>query len=212
MSQLYHSPRVDPLFMLRFPLMNSEFVSSTVDLDRLPQNDKPHIAMVGRSNVGKSSLINSLTQRTNLARVSGSPGRTQTMNLYAIDNRFYLMDLPGYGYAKTSQEKRVVFADMIDRYLAEMKQLKLVLLIIDARLGPTAYDQEMIEKLFSYDLPFAIVVNKIDKLKKPEEANLLKSLGEFYPEIQLIPHSNIQKGKRDVILRAIDDAIRAKSV
>lgn len=192
--------------------MNSEFVSSTVDLDRLPQNDKPHIAMVGRSNVGKSSLINALTQRTNLARVSGSPGRTQTMNLYAIDNRFYLMDLPGYGYAKTSQEKRVVFADMIDRYLAEMKQLKLVLLIIDARLGPTAYDQEMIEKLFSYELPFAIVVNKIDKLKKAEEASLLKSLGEYYPDVQIIPHSNVEKGKRDVILRAIDDAMRAKSV
>jgi len=188
--------------------MNSEFVSSTVDLDRLPQNDKPHIAMVGRSNVGKSSLINALTQRTNLARVSGSPGRTQTMNLYAIDNRFYLMDLPGYGYAKTSQEQRVVFADMLDRYLAETKQLKLVLLIIDARLGPTAYDQEMIEKLFSYELPFAIVVNKIDKLKKAEEASLLKSLGEYYPDVQIIPHSNVEKGKRDVILRAIEDAIK----
>ncbi len=194
--------------MLLFPLMHSEFVSSTVDLARLPHNDRPHIAMVGRSNVGKSSLINVLTQRTNLARVSGSPGRTQTMNLYAIDNRYYLMDLPGYGYAKTSQEQRVVFADMLSNYLSQTKQLKLVLLIIDARLGPTAYDQEMIENLYEFDLPFVIIVNKIDKLKQVAAAHLLKSLGEFYPDIQLIPHSNIEKSKRDVILRAVEDAVK----
>lgn len=187
--------------------MNAEFVLSTIDLKRLPKNDKPHIAMVGRSNVGKSSLINSLTQRTDLARVSSSPGRTQTMNLYAIDHRYYLMDLPGYGYAKTSQEQRVAFADMLDRYLRETEQLKLVLLIIDARLGPTGYDQEMIENLRTYEIPFVIIVNKIDKLKKAEEAQLLKSLGEYFPDVQIISHSNVEKGKRDVILHAIEDAV-----
>jgi GTP-binding protein len=187
--------------------MHSEFVSSTVDLARLPQNDKPHIAMLGRSNVGKSSLINSLTQRKDLARVSGAPGRTQTMNLYAIDNRYYLMDLPGYGYAKVSQEQRVVFADMLGDYLTKVAQLKLALLIIDARLGPTEYDQEMVDYLRSLDIPFVIIVNKIDKLKQAEAASLLKSLGEYYPDIQLIPHSNIEKGKREVILRAIEEAI-----
>ena len=188
--------------------MHAEFVSSTVDLERLPHNDKPHIAMVGRSNVGKSSLINSLTQRTDLARVSSEPGRTQSMNLFAIDRRYYLMDLPGYGYAKTSQEQRVVFADMLDRYLEETEQLKLVLLILDARLGPTGYDQEMIEHLRAYGIPFVIIANKIDKLKKNEQTLLLKNLSEFFPDIQVIPHSNVEKGKRDVILRAIEDAIR----
>jgi GTP-binding protein len=188
--------------------MNAEFVSSTTDISRLPKNDRPHIAMVGRSNVGKSSLINALTQRTNLARVSSSPGRTQTMNLYAIDRRYYLMDLPGYGYAKTSQEHRILFADMLDRYLQETEQLKLVLLILDARLGPTGYDQEMIDNLHTYGIPFVIVVNKIDKLKKAEEATLLGNLREYFPDVQVIPHSNVEKGKRDAILRAIEDAVR----
>ena len=190
--------------------MHSEFVSSTVSLDRLPQNDKPHIAMVGRSNVGKSSLINALTQQTSLARVSNKPGRTQTMNLYGIDRRYYLMDLPGYGYAKTSQEQRVVFADMIFDYLTLTKQLKLVLLIIDARLGPTDYDQEMIAYLQEHDIPFVIVANKIDKLKPNMATLLCKELSEMYPDTQIIPHSNVEKGKREVILHAIDDAVRGR--
>lgn len=188
--------------------MNSEFVSSTTDIARLPHNDRPHIALVGRSNVGKSSLINALTKRTDLARVSSGPGRTQTMNLYAIDGRYYLMDLPGYGYAKTSKEQRAVFADMLNVYLAEVQQIALVLVVLDARLGPTADDQEMIDYLYTLGIPFLILANKIDKLKPQERKDLLRSLQEYYPDTRIIPHSSLAKENRDLLLRTIEDAVR----
>lgn len=198
--------------LLFFPLMHAEFVLSVADPSHLPQNDRPHIALVGRSNVGKSSLVNALAQQTNLARVSSAPGRTQTMNLYAFDRRFYIVDLPGYGYAKTSQEQRVGFADMLDAYLADTPQLCLVVLVLDARLGPTAYDQEMVARLRELGLPFLILANKIDKMKPREADLLLNNLREFYPDVQIIAHSSLSPRNRDLLLRLMFDAVRGKDI
>ncbi|NBX51130.1 YihA family ribosome biogenesis GTP-binding protein [bacterium] len=195
--------------MVDSSLMQSEYVMSAVSLDELPKNDKPHIAMVGRSNVGKSSLINSLTQRKDLAHVSTDPGRTQTMNLYALDRKFYLMDLPGYGFARKSKDQREVFAEMIETYLLETPQLKLVLLIIDARTGPTEFDQNMLAFLQLHRLPFVMVVNKMDKLKKNAATALLRDIATHFSDLPIIPHSNVAQGNRAKILQVIDEAIRS---
>ncbi|MCR4312077.1 MAG: 50S ribosome-binding GTPase, partial [Candidatus Uhrbacteria bacterium] len=140
------------------------------------------------------------------------PGRTQTINFYNIDERFYLVDLPGYGYAKTSRENRTVFAEMLGEYLTNTLQLKLVLLIVDARLGPTDFDQEMIAYLRSLDLPFVMIVNKIDKLTRAQGIDQLRKLSKLYPDIQLIPHSSVEGGRREVIWQVIEAAIRDTQV
>ncbi len=187
--------------------MQSEYVLSTPHLHDLPKNERPHIAFIGRSNVGKSSLINSLTQRKDLARTSAAPGRTQTINLYSIDRSYYLVDLPGYGYAKTSRDQREVFAEMIENYLLETPQLRLAFLIVDARIGPTDLDQNMLAFLQLHQIPFVMIVNKMDKLKRTEAQKLLHTLEEHFSGMPIIPHSNVADGNRAKILRALQDAL-----
>jgi len=189
--------------------MTVTFLKSVTELEELPKNDKPHIAMVGRSNVGKSSLLNNLTHQKNLARVSSTPGRTQTINLFEVDHQFLLVDLPGYGFAKTSKEKRQGFSDMIHDYLWQTQQLKLVLLIIDARVGPTDLDKDMLAYLESGRIPVALIVNKIDKLPYSESVQLLRALEANYSTIPVIPHSNVTGKGRGEILEAIEQSIHS---
>ncbi len=184
------------------------FLKSLVDLTELPEGNKAHVALVGRSNVGKSSLVNHLVNQKMLARVSASPGRTKTINIYTVDRRFYLIDLPGYGYAKTYPAKRAGFSEMIQNYLANTPQLKLVLLIIDASLGPTELDLEMLGYLQSLDIRIAMIANKIDKLSKAEQAELLRTLASPYPDIALIPHSTTSDTYRGRIWDTIERAVR----
>lgn len=155
-------------------MKSAEFVAATTRLEDLPRKGKPQVAIVGRSNVGKSSLINHLFQRNDLARVSSTPGRTATVNLYDI-GKVYLVDLPGYGFTK-ERGKRVAFADLIMNYLSETPDLKLVLVVIDAYVGPTDMDTEMFGYLHSLQMPLVIIVNKIDKLSKGQASSLLQSL------------------------------------
>lgn len=184
------------------------FLKSATNLEQLPQDTKPHIAMVGRSNVGKSSLINHLSNQKGLARVSSEPGRTQTINLFNVDGRFYLVDLPGYGFAKNSKAKREDFAGMLRDYLWQAEQLKLVLLIIDARIGPTDLDRDMLAYLASGRIPVALIINKIDKLSNSESIQLQRMLEATYPQINFIPHSNVTGQGRGEIWQAIEQAVR----
>ena len=190
-------------------MITAKFITRATNGAGLPVSDKPQIALVGRSNVGKSSLINHLTQQKSLARVSSAPGRTQTMNVYEIDRRYFLVDLPGYGYAKTSKEKRAGFAEMIERYLTDTPQLALVLVVIDAFVGPTDLDHDMLELLHSLGRPVIIVVNKIDKLSKSESVLLMQKLSAEYVDAKFIPHSVETDKHRGEILESIDVAIRA---
>ncbi len=189
--------------------MPAIFVKSAPTVQDLPKSDKPQVAFVGRSNVGKSSLLNHLTDQKGLARESASPGRTQFINVFEMNNRFFLIDLPGYGYAKTSKAKREGFGDMIRDYLWQAQQLKLVLLIIDARQGPTDLDREMIAYLESGKIPFTLVVNKVDKLSKSESIGLMQKLETDYPSITRIPHSNVTGIGQGEIRQAIDKAVRS---
>ncbi|HEY0829248.1 MAG TPA: ribosome biogenesis GTP-binding protein YihA/YsxC [Bacilli bacterium] len=144
----------------------SEFVISAVGPDQYPDDALPEIALAGRSNVGKSSLINRLINRKNLARKSSTPGKTQTLNYYRVNTDLYFVDFPGYGYAKVSKSLRQQFGRMIEQYLLERKQLKLILQIIDIRHVPSAEDQAMYDWLLYYNIPLCIVATKADKIPK----------------------------------------------
>ncbi len=189
--------------------MKAIFITSTTGLDDLPIYNKPQVAIVGRSNVGKSSLINHLTQQKNLARVSSEAGRTKTINLYEIDKRWFLVDLPGYGYAKTSKEQRAHLADMIHNYLSTTEQLKMVFVIIDAFVGATPLDEEMFDTLQNIGLPYTIIANKIDKLSKSNANLFLQKIANEYPDIKIIAHSILSAKHRGEILETMEVAIRS---
>ena len=189
--------------------MSAIFVKSITDLAHVPEGKKPQIALVGRSNVGKSSLVNKLTGQKGLARVSATPGHTQTINFYEVDNRYFLVDLPGYGFARSSKAKQAVFRDIINDYLTNVKHLALVLLIIDARIGPTDSDRLMQAALAEAKIPAVMVLNKMDKLTRTQASTLTHTLKGAYPDLKLIQHSIVTSTGRGEILEEIDRAIRA---
>ncbi|GGD54477.1 ribosome biogenesis GTP-binding protein YihA/YsxC [Paenibacillus nasutitermitis] len=144
----------------------AEFVISAVEPSQYPEDALPEIALAGRSNVGKSSLINKLIQRKNLARTSSQPGKTQQLNYYRIEERLYFIDFPGYGYAKVSKTQREQWGKMIERFLQNRQPLKMVMLIIDVRHEPSKDDKMMYDWLKFYDIPVCIVVTKADKIPR----------------------------------------------
>ena len=154
-------------------IKSSEYVGSFVKLDQLPVPDRAEIAMAGRSNVGKSSLINQILNRKNLAKSSSTPGKTRTINYYDINQAFYLVDLPGYGYAKVSKTEQRKWKSMLERYLLERENLKGVLLLIDIRHVPGENDLTMYHWLLQHEVPLMIVANKADKLSRSQQGKSL---------------------------------------
>lgn len=157
-------------------IVSAEFVMSNSDVAKCPANKLPEYAFIGRSNVGKSSLINMLMQRKSLAKTSGRPGKTQLINHFIINDKWYLVDLPGYGYARVSKKAKKTFQKFITQYFKKRKQLVLAFVLIDCRHEPQAIDLEFMEWLGENQLPFAIVFTKADKLKP----NALKGNIEAY--------------------------------
>jgi GTP-binding protein len=150
---------------------SAEFITSAVDKKQYPSKLVPEFAFIGRSNVGKSSLINMLINRKLLARTSGTPGKTRTLNFFCINNEFNIVDMPGYGYAKISKKIRDEFQSIIYNYLKNRESLIYTIILIDSRHKPLASDLNFIESCAEYEIPFIIVFTKIDKLTK----NLLNS-------------------------------------
>ena len=156
-------------------LQNAEFILSAASQKDFRRDGIPQVAFAGRSNVGKSSVINKLVRRKNLARVGAAPGKTTHINYFLIDKKLYLVDLPGYGYAKVSKEERARWGRLIESWFADTALMTLGIQIVDARHKPTADDCTMAEWFKSCGKPFAIVANKIDKLKKSEiEPNIVR--------------------------------------
>lgn len=168
----------------------------------LPKNDKPEIAFAGKSNVGKSSLINALMNRKSYARISGTPGKTQTINFYNINDEMYLVDLPGYGYAKVSQKDKEQWGRMIERYLHNSISLKAIFLLIDIRHEPSANDKLMYDWIVSQGYHPIIIATKLDKLKRSQVDKHVKMLRQglgLVPGTRIIPFSAVTKQGRDDI-------------
>ncbi|MEX0380385.1 ribosome biogenesis GTP-binding protein YihA/YsxC [Leuconostoc sp. MS02] len=160
---------------------NVDMVMSAVSAAQYPTDGKPEIALVGRSNVGKSSLTNTLIQRKNFARTSSQPGKTQTLNFYNVEDKLYFVDVPGYGYAKVSKKQREEFGRMIEEYITSRKQLRGIVSLVDARHEPTEDDVSMYEWLHYYNIPILIVATKSDKISKSKfnkyASNIKQTLG-----------------------------------
>lgn len=191
---------------------NNANIAITVGNSRqFPRDPRPEVALSGRSNVGKSSLINTLLGRKSLARVSSSPGKTITINYYDIDKKMYLVDLPGYGYAKRSQESKRGWSSLTEDYFVKNPSsdaIKLVIQLIDIRTGPTDDDIMMINFLIDNEVDFIVVATKTDKLSKTQLANALEQLHKEYFEgtdIEIIPFSSVTRiGKEEVWKKIID--------
>lgn len=170
---------------------------------KFPTETLPEIAFAGRSNVGKSSLINSLLDRKNLARTSSSPGKTVTINFYNVNEEFFLVDLPGYGYAKTSLAERAKWGKMIEKYLGTRDSLKALVLLIDIRHAPTKDDVMMFNWVVENGLTPIIVATKLDKIKRSQKDKQLKLLRDtlgIKNDIKIVPYSSETKQGREELL------------
>ena len=169
---------------------------------KLPENDKPEIAFAGKSNVGKSSLINALMNRKSYARISATPGKTQTINYYNINDELYLVDFPGYGYAKVSEQEKAQWGRMIENYLHSSRQLKAIFLLIDIRHEPSANDKMMYEWVVAQGYNPIIIATKLDKLKRSQVDKHVKMVRQglnLIPGTIVIPFSAETKQGREEI-------------
>ena len=172
----------------------------------LPENDKPEIAFAGKSNVGKSSLINALMNRKSYARISATPGKTQTINFYNINDVMYLVDLPGYGYAKVSEKEKEQWGRLIERYLHSSARLKAVFLLIDIRHEPSANDKMMYRWIVDQGYEPVIIATKLDKIKRSQIQKHIKMIREglsLVPGTKVIPFSSSTKQGREEIWELI---------
>ena len=194
--------------------VNNANIAITVGNSRqFPKDPRPEVALSGRSNVGKSSLINTLLGRKSLARVSSSPGKTITINYYDIDKKLYLVDLPGYGYAKRSQESKRGWSSLTEDYFVKNPSadaLKLVIQLIDIRTGPTDDDILMINWMIDMGVPFLVVATKTDKLSKKQLSEAIESIHNNYfngTGIEILPFSSVTREGKDELWKKIFDAI-----
>ncbi len=203
---------------MEIKIIKSDYVASAVRSSQYPTEILPEIVFIGRSNVGKSSLINSLCNRKNLARTSQTPGKTQTINFYkatlkiteppALKN-FYLVDLPGYGYAKTSKANRSIWAKFIDEYLKKSPQIKFVCQLVDIRHAPQDSDLATFQNILEKNLPVLIVATKSDKLSKNERAKNLAVIKKTFniEELPILPYSSKNGEGHSDLLDVIADSL-----
>ncbi|HIW22152.1 MAG TPA: ribosome biogenesis GTP-binding protein YihA/YsxC [Candidatus Dorea intestinavium] len=181
----------------------------------LPDNELPEIAFAGKSNVGKSSLINGLMNRKSLARTSQTPGKTQTINFYNINKELFLVDLPGYGYAKVSENEKRKWGQLIEKYLHNSVQLKAIFLLIDIRHSPGNHDKMMYNYILETGYKPIIIATKLDKIKRSQiskQLKLIKETLEVVPGTTIIPYSSQTKQGRDEIWEIVDKQVLGEEV
>ena len=193
-------------------ISSAEFVKSAFEKKHWVTDGRLEIAFLGRSNVGKSSLINSLLQRKGLARTSNTPGRTQSINFFLIDESFYFTDLPGYGYAKVSKTMRADWGRMAEEYLAERDELALCIQLTDSRHEPTALDIQLNDWLVHNAKPHVVVATKADKLSNNELQRSLRATKATLPGADIIAYSSQTGRGRDEVWAAINDALKKKQL
>lgn len=186
-------------------IKNATFICSNTDHTKCPPANKPEFAFIGRSNVGKSSLINMLTNRKKLAKVSGSPGKTQLINHFLIDDAWYLVDLPGYGYAKVSKKSREAWSKFVQSYLLNRENLFNLFVLVDSRHDPQNIDIEFVNWLGEKEIPFSIVFTKVDKIGKTtvdkNVSKYKKELLKYWDELppMFLTSSENRTGKEDLL-------------
>lgn len=190
-------------------IKSASFLQSNTNVNKLPKPDKPEYAFIGRSNVGKSSLINMLTGNSKLAKVSSTPGKTITINHFIINNEWYLVDLPGYGFAKRSQKDREMWKKMLDAYILGRPNLVMTFVLVDSRIKPQKIDLDFISSLGENQMPFAIIFTKADKLGSGQlSANIEVYKNELLKEWEELPTmivtSSEKKIGRDNVLDLIE--------
>lgn len=194
-------------------ITSAEYLISSPDFTKAPPPDKPEFAFIGRSNVGKSSLINMLADNHKLAKTSGTPGKTQLINHFIVNNEWYLVDLPGYGFAKVSQNARNRWEQMIENYLRKRENLINVFVLIDGRHSPQKIDMEFMNKLGKWEIPFTVVFTKADKeTQKMVSQNVKAFFAKMRETWQFLPEyfvtSATKKTGKDKVLAFIDKTIR----
>ena len=192
-------------------ITNSDLEVIAVRRSQYPEGDKPEFLLIGRSNVGKSSFINTIAGRKNLARISSVPGKTQTLNFYIINDEFFFVDAPGYGYAAVNKEKQKKFGMMIEEYLQKRKQLRRVFLLLDFRHKPTEDDLLMYKFLKYYSIPVTVIATKVDKVgssKKDKNLKLMKDTLDLVVGDNIMLFSSVSKMGKDEITDMIEDLIK----
>jgi len=190
-------------------IKKSRFVTSLAELKPFPGQGLPEIALAGKSNVGKSSLINSLTRNSKLARTSATPGKTRLVNFYELNDDMFLVDLPGYGFAKASKQEREKWSTMIEGYLERSENLRHVFQLVDIRHKPTQEDQMMINYLRHYDIPFTVVATKADKLSKAQRGRSIPVICRtlVVQPWEIISYSSEDGTGKDKLLELIDSIV-----
>ena len=193
-------------------IKKAKFLLSQSKFGDFPQQGMPEIAMAGKSNVGKSSLINSLTRHSKLARTSSEPGKTRLINYYAINEDFLLVDLPGYGFARAPKSEQEKWAQMIEGYLTGSQQLKHVFHLVDIRHAPTREDQMMTEYLRHYDIPFTVIATKADKLSKAQRSRSIPVICRtlVVQPWEVMTYSSEDLTGREALLDKIDEILGLK--
>ena len=191
-------------------ISSAEFVKSAFNETHWTTDGLPEIAFLGRSNVGKSSLLNSLLQRKGLARTSNTPGRTQSINFFLVNEQFYFTDLPGYGYAKVSKTMRADWGVMAREYLAERGELVLSIQLVDSRHAPTALDKQLHEWLTYHDKNHLIVATKADKLSNNTLKKSLEEIEKSLPKSKIIAYSAVTGKGRDEVWREIGNCLEKR--
>lgn len=191
-------------------ITRAEIEISAVKKEQYPKTNLPEIALAGRSNVGKSSFINRIIGRKNLVRTSSKPGKTRTLNFYLINDAFYFVDVPGYGYAQVSKREREKWGQMMEEYFETREQLQLVVLIVDLRHEPTREDIQMVEYVNYLNIPLLIVATKLDKIpktKRERNINQMKKIFSINEQIQVIPFSAVTGENKELVWEALENYI-----
>ena len=192
-------------------VISATYVKSAMRPDQCPKDGRPEFAFVGRSNVGKSSLMNALLNRKGLAKTSATPGKTQTINFFDVNNKIYFVDLPGYGYAKVPKTVKTTWSQAMTEYLVSREALRLVVQLIDARHPPTSKDMEMLALLEDAEAPTLIVATKVDKLTHGERAKLAKTIRQTLgldEESVIIPFSAVTREGVVPIWNIVDELLK----
>ena len=184
-----------------------EFLTSYAGAEQVPNWHLPEIAVVGRSNVGKSSFINTITNRKSIAKVSSKPGKTRLINYFVVNSEFILVDLPGYGFAKRSKKEKEQWQKLMTRYFKYSPSLKYVIIIIDAKVGITELDMQMIEFLKFFNYPYYIILNKSDKLKQKEKSLRLKEVKKLFDDSDYQFFSSLKRDGVNKFLEFLDSIL-----